>query len=82
MSTEFTIGQKVQFMSVNIRGGSMSFSTLSGTIVKFSEPQGLKALVKKRNGRKEWIKVSELRSTEKPSPVNDVFNAITKAHGL
>jgi hypothetical protein len=67
-------------MSVNSKGGGISFSTREGKILNFSEPKGLKALIQKRNGRKEWIKVSDLRSLKEHSPVNDVFNAIVAAH--
>ncbi len=74
----FAIGDKVQFMSVAHRGSGIRFSTCIGTIKEFSKPQGLKALVRKRNGRDEWKRVSELRALNAKSPVNDVFDAIVE----
>jgi len=56
----------------------MSFSTRTGKIVQFSQPNEQKALIKMRNGRTTWIPVSGLRGDGEKSPVDDVFRALVE----
>jgi len=78
MENTFNIGEKIQFMSVTHKGTSVSFNTREGKILEFSKPKGLKACIKSRNGKTTWVKISELRKLSEKSPVNDVFESISK----
>jgi len=73
---KFQIGDRVQFMHSTSSGSSMSFSTREGKIIALSAPEGTKAHIQMRNGRKTWANIADLRNLNEKSPVNDIFNAI------
>ena len=77
----FKVGQEVQFMHATERGTSIRLSTRYGKIVEFSTPKGLRALVRTRNGRQQWVRVKDLRSQAERSPVCDVVDALSGRQG-
>ena len=69
----FSIGDKVKFVKITIRGNSREFKTMEGTIEEFSKPIGIKALVKYHGGNKIWRKLDDLRRLDQPSPLNAIM---------
>lgn len=69
----FSIGDKVKFVKMTIRGDSREFRTMEGKIEKFSKPLGLKALVKYHGGNKVWRKLDDIRRIDQPSPLNGIL---------
>ncbi|MFA9263000.1 MAG: hypothetical protein ACEQSB_06680, partial [Undibacterium sp.] len=67
------IGDKVKFVKMKIIGNSREFRTMEGKIEAFSEPLGLRVLVKYHGGNKVWRKLEDIRRLDQPSPLNCII---------
>lgn len=73
--SDFSEGQRIQFMHVSTSGRGVCMSTREGKFICEADPDHVKVLYRKKVLR---VKKSSIRTMQEKSPVNDVFQAITK----